>query len=208
VTVQIQTTELSKRFQFQWVLRHVNLCLQSDHIWGIGGGNGSGKSTLVKILSGYLSPTTGDVHWQINDTSISRDMIFRHVAWSAPYTGLVYEYSLQEMFRFQSKFKPWRKNLSWAEFLDILELPAQHDKPLQYFSSGMQQKIQLALAVLADSPYLFLDEPTSYLDAQAKRWFASLLTQNMNDRLIVLASNDPFDLSLCSELLMMDQLKK
>jgi ABC-type multidrug transport system ATPase subunit len=198
VAASIQTSQLSKRFQYQWIFRDLELTLTDAHIWGIAGGNGSGKSTLVKILSGYLSPTLGKVSWLVDDKIISRDDLYRSVSWAAPYTGLIYEFTLTELFAFHTRYKPMRHGLSLQEFLEIIALPGHTSKPLQYFSSGMQQKIQLALAILSDTRFLLLDEPTSYLDQQAKGWFSNLLTTHLTNRLVVIASNDAFDLSFCT----------
>ena len=64
----------------------------------------------------------------------------------------------------------------------------------------MKQKIQLALALMSDTPFLLLDEPTSFLDLNAKSWFSNLLLENKKNRIVVIASNDGFDLGLCDEV--------
>jgi ABC-type multidrug transport system ATPase subunit len=116
---------------------------------------------------------------------------------AAPYTDLINEYTLQEMFEFHIKFKQIKEDIDFKQFESIIELPGQSQKSLQHFSSGMKQKIQIALALLSETPIVLLDEPTSFLDAKAKSWFEKLLVEYKNDRLILLASNDHFDLDQC-----------
>ncbi len=197
---KIQLDNLNKRYGFQWIIRKLSLTLSNDNIHGITGSNGSGKSTLIKILSGYLSPTNGHIYYTINGNSVSVDKIFQHVSLAAPYTDLINEYNLQEMLALHTKFKPFYKPVSYKAFEEIIQLKVHNSKTLNYFSSGMKQKIQLALAILSDTPLLLLDEPTAFLDFQAREWFQNLLIQNRRDRLIIIASNDAFDLKICDKL--------
>lgn len=197
---KIQLDNLNKRYGFQWIIRNLSLTMSNDHIHGITGSNGSGKSTLIKILSGYLTPTNGNIYYNINGNPVSAEKIFQHVALAAPYTDLINEYTLPEMLAFHTKFKPFYKPVSYKEFEEIIRLKVQNTKTLNYFSSGMKQKIQLALAILSDTPVLLLDEPTAFLDIHAREWFQNLLIQNRRDRLIIIASNDTFDLKFCGQL--------
>lgn len=202
---KIELESLGKRYGFQWIIRDLSVNFESHHIYGITGNNGSGKSTLIKILSGYLSPTNGKISYQVNNAAVTVEKIFQHVSLVAPYTDLINEYTLPEMVAFHTKFKPFAVPLSFKEFEDMIQLKVQNNKTLNHFSSGMKQKIQLALAILSNSPILLLDEPTSFLDANARQWFQQLLQNNRRDRLIVIASNDSYDLQLCNQLLNMDK---
>ena len=69
----------------------------------------------------------------------------------------------------------------------------------------MKQKVQLALALMSDTPIILLDEPTSFLDQKNKDWFIALLHENIRDRIVIIASNDADDLSLCKEILNLSQ---
>ncbi len=200
---KINFENLSKRYGFQWIIRSLSAEFTNDAIHGITGNNGSGKSTLIKILSGYLSPTTGTILYTIDDKRIPLEKIFRHVSLAAPYTDLINEYTLEEMVAFHTKFKPFSTNITFKAFEDIIRLKVQKNKPLNHYSSGMKQKIQLALAVLSDTPILLLDEPTSFLDADARQWFQELLIENRRNRLVIIASNDSFDLQCCDTFLNM-----
>jgi ABC-type multidrug transport system ATPase subunit len=65
------------------------------------------------------------------------------------------------------------------------------DKPLHNFSSGMQQRLKLGLAVLSDAPLLLLDEPTSHLDKAGQKWYHELLLGHIHQRTVVIATNEP-----------------
>jgi len=68
----------------------------------------------------------------------------------------------------------------------------------------MKQKIQLALALLSNTPFVLLDEPTAFLDSNAKKWFSAMLNAYTKDRLTIISSNDAFDLEHCSNILVID----
>lgn len=197
---EITIDKLSKRFGYHWIIKDFDANFSSEIIYGIAGSNGSGKSTLVKMISGFLTPTSGQIKYLIDAKEFNAASIFPYISLAAPYTDLINEYTLSEMLTFHQKFKKFRQPITFAEFEQKIRLTGQKDKTLQYFSSGMKQKIQLALAILSDTPILLLDEPTSYLDHDAKAWFKSLLEENTKNRVVIIASNDDYDLELCGKI--------
>jgi ABC-type multidrug transport system ATPase subunit len=68
-------------------------------------------------------------------------------------------------------------------------LEKQLDKPVRNFSSGMKQRLKLALAILSDTALLLLDEPGSNLDTEGLAWFRGLLMEHLEGRTLVVASN-------------------
>lgn len=203
---ELRVHKLSKRFGYQWIIRDFDGIFSSNRIYGIAGNNGSGKSTLIKMFSGFLSPTSGDIRYIVDGKSLQISQIFHFISLAGPYTDLINEFTLQEMFTFHQKFKKLKVPITYKEFEDVIQLTGQKGKLLQHFSSGMKQKIQLALALLSDTPILLLDEPTSFLDKTAKIWFAELIGKHASDRLVFIASNDAFDIGLCSELIDLSSL--
>ena len=201
---EIFVKQLSKRYGYQWVVKDFDSHFQSDKIYGIAGKNGSGKSTLIKMISGYLTPTTGEIQYILDNKRIGVYNIYKYVSLAAPYTDLINEFTLSEMFYFHCKFKKLHKPLTFKEFETVIHLPNQKEKTLQHFSSGMKQKIQLALAILSDTPIILLDEPTSFLDQFNKEWFADLLNNFKNNRIVIIASNDPYDLAICEDVKFVD----
>jgi ABC-type multidrug transport system ATPase subunit len=199
---RIVLDHISKRFDYQWIVKDITYTFSSDVITGITGSNGSGKSTLLKIISGYLSPSNGKIEYYSNKSSaIHNDDVYKHVALAGPYTDVIQEYTLKEMYDFHQYFKPLIGVSEYKEFLDMLQLPPVSNKTISQFSSGMKQKIQIALALLSDTEFLLLDEPTSFLDDNAKQWFVDMLMTNRNDRCVIIASNDRYDLDLCDKKL-------
>ena len=87
------------------------------------------------------------------------------------------------------RFKALRGGIAVDEVARIAMLEKHLDKPVRDFSSGMKQRLKLALAVLSDTSLLLLDEPTSNLDVNGSAWFRELLEKNINERTLVVASN-------------------
>ena len=158
----------------------------------------------MQILSGYLSPSSGSIIYSVSYRNVSAANVYKEVSLVGPYTDVINEFTLREMFLFHFKFKQPVKGVTFQQFEEIIELQKQGNKYLSHFSSGMKQKIQLALALLSNTPFLFLDEPTSFLDRDAKKWFSEMLVTYADDRLTIISSNDPFDLGHCSEVLLLD----
>jgi len=194
--MHIALNKISKRYGYQWILRDVDLTINTGSVLGVNGLNGSGKSTLIKILSGFLSPSEGKIDYTLNAKKISVADVYKSVSWVAPYLSLTDNYTIEEMYKLHSTFKSM-KTKSYKEFVNIIELSSHQNKYLKDFSSGMQQRLQLGLAILTKSPLLLLDEPTSYLDSNAIDWYHNLLQNNINDRTVVIASNDENDLVEC-----------
>jgi ABC-type multidrug transport system ATPase subunit len=196
--MHLELNRISKRYGYQWILRDLDLEISSGSILGINGLNGSGKSTLIKIISGFLSPSDGMIIHSIDNKKINIADVYKSVSWVAPYLSLTDNYTIEEMYNIQAKFKRM-KTESFLEFIDVIDLAEHQLKYIKDFSSGMQQRLQLGLAILSDTPLLLLDEPTSFLDSNAISWYHTLLQKHINDRTVVIASNDSGDLEECNE---------
>ena len=195
----IQLTDAGKRFRFDWIFRRLDYSFESGERYALLGPNGSGKSTLMKVLSGHLSLSKGQIRFLENGKAIDPDNVYRLVSYAAPYIELIEEFTLEETLRFHARLKPLLPGFDTDRLYELLELPKARHKELRFFSSGMKQRVKLALAVCSDTPVLLLDEPTTNLDLNAIAWFKRLVETHAGDRLLVIASNDPGDLELCRE---------
>ena len=79
---------------------------------------------------------------------------------------------------------------------------------IKYFSSGMKQRLKLALAFCSDTPMLMLDEPTSNLDKQGVEWYLGLVQQFAAGRLTIICSNQEHEYSFCTQHLDISDYKK
>lgn len=191
--MDIRLENIGKRFAFQTILKSVNLSLRAGEAIGISGRNGAGKSTLLKMISGYLSPSQGNISYSKEGQNIADDLWFRHYVFTAPYIDLPPYFTVKELLEHYRKFKNVRLQND-SEFIDFCELSNIKNKRIGQFSSGMQQRLSLGLAFNSDVDLYLLDEPTSYLDTHAKEWFHQKLSE-VRSKSVIIASNDHQDFS-------------
>ncbi|MBI1224944.1 MAG: ATP-binding cassette domain-containing protein [Bacteroidetes bacterium] len=199
--MQIKLEQVSKRYRYDWIFKGIDYQLVEGSRTAITGPNGSGKSTLMKVLSGHLSPTKGKVEFVDEGKKIAADEVYRQVSYAAPYIELIEEFSLVEALDFHQKFRPLMASLTTSDVLDLLAFPKAKDKQVRHFSSGMKQRLKLALACCSDSSLLLLDEPTTNLDAQGVDWYLSLTERFIGNRTVVVASNVAVDYGFCGEVI-------
>lgn len=199
VEMKIELHNIAKRYRYEWVLRGVNLHFETGKNYAITGPNGSGKSTLLKILSGHLTPSKGKIQFSLNDSDLSNELIYKQLSYAAPYIDLIEEFTLTEALHFHYNFKPFINNQTPKDIINLLGFKKAQDKAIRYFSSGMKQRLKLALAICSDTQFLLLDEPTATLDRQGVEWYQDLIRQFADNRLVIVASNVEEDFFFCEE---------
>jgi ABC-type multidrug transport system ATPase subunit len=209
----IELNNIGKRFRYEWIFKNLSHSFENGKAYAILGPNGSGKSTLMKILSGHLTPSEGQITFFNNSKKSDNEAIYHLISYAAPYIDLIEELTLTEIIAFHSKFKPLSKNLSGSTsvakvnaLIDILGFQKSKNKEIRFFSSGMKQRLKLALAICSETPFLLLDEPTTNLDAQGVEWYQNLIKNYVRDthsssRLVIIASNIEHDYLFCDEKL-------
>ena len=173
------------------------------------GANGSGKSTLLQIIAGSTSASEGDLSYRHEGDVILPENLFRSISFASPYMELLEELSLVELVRFHAGLKPLRKGIRLEEVPGLAGLDHAKDKQIRYYSSGMKQRLRLALAVLSDTPLLLLDEPCSNLDRKAVQWYQDLVFAHASGRLILVCSNQQeFEYPFCPAQIEMETYKR
>jgi ABC-type multidrug transport system ATPase subunit len=203
----IELNQVSKRFNYDWIFSQLNYSFKSGSVYAVTGHNGSGKSTLLRMIAGHLSPSEGTISYT-DSQPISREEIFRQVSVTAPYIDLLDEFTMEETIQFQARLKPFRRQISVSEVMELSGLHAHRGKALRYFSSGMKQRVKNILAVLAESKILIMDEPTSNLDEAGVTWYNELLKEHRDNRLVVIGSNQPREYIHADAVLDLNQFKQ
>ncbi len=197
----ITLENIGRRFNREWIFRGVEHTFVSGKIYAILGPNGSGKSTLLQVLNGSLTPSVGKISYFFDDNAVEAEDIYQYLSLAAPYLELIEEFTLAEMIDFHFKFKAYKAGINKEIIIDLLAMPGSKNKMIRYFSSGMKQRLKLALAFCADTPMLMLDEPTSNLDAQGVDWYLSLVQKFAQNRLTIICSNQEHEYNFCDEQL-------
>lgn len=188
--MSLSLVNIAKKFKKDWIFRNVNFQFEIPGTYVIKGANGSGKSTLLKLISSYLSPSEGEQKLLLDSKDIAIEDWPKHMAYAAPYFELIEEMYLEEFVDFYIKFKPLTANISKEDLIRIAYLEESKNKQLKNFSSGMKQRLKLALAWLSDVSIILLDEPTSNLDKKGIDWYKNLARENAKNKLVIVCSNN------------------
>jgi ABC-type multidrug transport system ATPase subunit len=197
--LQITATGLGKRFKRDWIFRGLTRTFQPDSATAVLGPNGAGKSTLLNTFSGQLLPTEGTLAYSLAGRTVAVEDVPAHLAYAAPYLELLEELTLLELLQFHTKFKPLRAGISLDKLIGVMYLEKARHQLVREFSSGMKQRLKLALALYADAPLLLLDEPTTNLDTTGVAWYLEHVQATRMGRTLLLSSNVPAEYGFCDE---------
>lgn len=191
----ITVTDLGKRFNREWIFRRLNYQFLPGHTYAITGPNGSGKSTLLQVLWGQMPQTSGTLQYQKGANDLPAEDIFQHISIATPYMDLIEEFTLSEMVNIHFRLKKMRNGLKREDLLPRMYLEDASGKQLINFSSGMKQRLKLALTFYTEADIYFLDEPGTNLDKKAFGWYLQELRQLPQQSVVFIASNNPDEYS-------------
>jgi ABC-type multidrug transport system ATPase subunit len=195
--VKIDTINLGKKFKSEWIFKNLNATFEFKNPTAIIGPNGSGKSTLMQVLANIIPKNIGEIKYLRENSVVLEENIFKKIAYTAPYSELIEEFTLTETILFHIKFKPFRSSIQVSEFIQLIDFQKHADKQIKFFSSGMKQKLKLGLSFYDNSELLFLDEPSSNLDEKTTEWYLEEMRKLINVKTVIISSNDPKEYSFC-----------
>lgn len=204
--MKITLTDAGKRFNRDWIFRHLGYEFLPRQHYAITGPNGSGKSTLLQVIAGAIAISEGVVRYAgISD--IPPDQAYRYLSLSAPYLDLVEEMTAGEFLKFHSAFKPFLPSIGISSILDAVGLVNAEQKQIRFFSSGMKQRLKLAQALFSDTSAILLDEPCTNLDAEGIAIYQRLVRKYGAARLVIVSSNDPQEYDFCEKVINISDYK-
>jgi ABC-type multidrug transport system ATPase subunit len=205
--VSLKLSNIGKKFKNNWVFKNIYLDFNLPGAYAIMGANGSGKSTLLQIISGQLSPTEGRTSLRIKNKEINTENWPKQQVYAAPYFELIEEMFLDEFIDFYIKFKPLQKCFTKDDVIKISYLEDSKKKQIKNFSSGMKQRLKLALAWLTKASVVLLDEPCSNLDEEGIEWYKNMALKYSKDKLVIVCSNNiKAEFFFCKYLLKMENI--
>ena len=187
----IQTVGLTKRYGSVSALSDLDLCVPEGSVFGFLGPNGAGKTTTIRLLLGFIRPTSGSACIQGLDTWRHGVAARRDVGYLVPPEALYLDMSGADQLDYAARLSGRPPVLRQA-FLDGLGLGQDALKRrLGTYSKGMRQKFALTLATQCDPSLLILDEPTDGLDPLVQRAFERLISERRDaGRTVFLSSHD------------------
>lgn len=205
--MQIILDGAGKKYNKEWIFRGLSKSVSSGNPLAVTGPNGSGKSTLMLIIAGWTLPNAGSVTYISDDKTLPPDEWYKQIDFIAPYTELVEELTLSEFLTFHFSFKPISGSLSIKDIIQKSHLEGNEHKFVKHFSSGMKQRLKLALGLYSASPALLLDEPTTNLDQVNKKWYMEEIDAVLRNKLVIIASNQPEEYTFASEFIQIENYK-
>ncbi len=179
-TPAVETTDLVRRFGDFAAVNHVNLRVERGQFFGFLGPNGAGKSTTIKMLTGLLAPTSGQVRVLGRDLAAEPLEVKRRIGVVPEDLNLFERLTGAEMLTFTGRMYGLQRVETaerTRELLALMELDDDPKKLVVEYSHGMKKKLSLACALIHRPDILFLDEPFEGVDALASRTLKDLLQQ-------------------------------
>jgi len=166
----LETRKLTKRYKELTAVDGLSLSIRPGICFGLLGPNGAGKTTTLEMIEGILPPTSGEVLFRGTPVGLG----FREkMGIQFQSTSLPDKLQVGEVFRLFSAF--YEQHADMVELKKLCDLEPIWTQDASQLSGGQRQRLLLALALVNDPEIVFLDEPTTGLDPQARRKFWELV---------------------------------
>ena len=201
----VETFNLVRRFGSFTAVDHINLKVERGRFFGFLGPNGAGKSTTIKMLTGLLSPTAGEIRVMGRDIQREPLEVKRRIGVVPEDLNLFERLTGAEMLAFTGRmYNLPREDISARsrELLELMELAGEPRKLVVEYSHGMKKKLALACALIHRPEILFLDEPFEGVDAIASRTLKDLLSRLTSRGLTVFLTSHVLEIveRLCTDI--------
>jgi len=194
--IVIKTTALNRNFGELRAIRDLSLEVEKGKIYGFLGPNGSGKTTAIRMLTGLLKPSSGEIEVLGNKLPENAEKLRLKIGYMTQKFSLYNDLTVFENLKFVAKIygltaQQQKKRIE--ELLSIYELNPMKEQFAGSMSGGQKQRLALAAAVMHNPELLFLDEPTSAVDPENRREFWEQLFDLSDEGTSILVSTHYMD---------------
>lgn len=204
----IEIENLTKTFGTQTVLSDIFGTFVSGKIYGFVGRNGSGKTVLMKLILGFLKPTSGTI--KVDGKQVGMDSeIPDDIGAIIETPGFLPDYTGFQNLKLLAMIRGKITNEKIRETIRLVGLDPNSKKHVGKYSLGMRQRLGIAQAIMEEPKILLLDEPLNGLDNEGVEEMRKvLLKQKEQGKLIIIASHSKEDIDiLCDEIFRFDHGK-
>ncbi len=189
----VVANQLTRRFGEHLALDRIDLHIAPGETLGLLGANGAGKTTFIRLVTGYLLPTSGEVSVDgFSSVSRSRE-VHRRIGYATETSRIYPELPVQSFLRFMAGSRGMDSAATAQAIERVIarfELEEVVRRPMGHLSKGYQQRVSLAQAFLNDPTLLIVDEPTGGLDPYQQAEVREILRDAQRDRTILLCTHD------------------
>ena len=188
----IEIKNLTKRFAQHTAVDDLSFSVQPGEVLGFLGPNGAGKSTTMKMLTGFLAPTSGSASilgFDIQKDTLKAQQQIGYLPEGAPCYGDMTVRSFLEFIAEVRGFKGAAKRERVAKAVAQVELDAVLEQSIETLSKGFKRRVGLAQAILHDPKVLILDEPTDGLDPNQKHQVRKLIQSLAHNKIVIISTH-------------------
>ena len=196
--------QLEKQYKDVKAVNSVSFDLKAGRCFGLLGPNGAGKTTTIEMMEGILKPTKGGVYFRGNPI----DKRYKsHIGIQFQQTALQEALTVKETLQFFQKL--YKRKMPIGEIIEACSLQEYIDRDNSKLSGGQRQRLLLGIALINDPEIIFLDEPTTGLDPQARYNFWELIRSIKKCGKTIILTTHYMDEAeqLCDEIAIMDKGK-
>jgi len=191
-SLMIEATNLAKRWRNFAAVDDVSFSIPRGQVVAFLGPNGAGKTTTMRLLTGFLAPTSGSARVAGFDVSTQRLEAARRIGYLPENGPLYLDMTPRRLLRFFGEARGMESNRLADRFGQVVALCSLGDvldKPIQKLSRGYRQRVGMAQALLHEPEVLILDEPTSGLDPNQIRDMRRTIRELGRERTILLSTH-------------------
>jgi len=205
--VSIEVKNISKLYGEQKALNDVSFSINSGDIVGFLGPNGAGKSTMMKILTGYIPPSSGDASVCGFDVKEESLKVRANVGYLPEHNPLYLDMYIKEYLQFVAGiYKLDNVKNRVNNMIDMVGLGIEQHKLIGDLSKGYRQRVGLAQALIHDPEVLILDEPTSGLDPNQLEEIRSLIKTIGQEKTVMLSTHIMQEVeAICSRVIIINR---
>ena len=202
--MRLSVDRLSKQYKNKIAVDRVSFTL-SEGVTGLLGANGAGKTTLMRMMTGILVPTSGEI--TADGIAVQTEEYRSLLGYLPQDFGYYPEFTAKEFIQYIAALKGLEKRHAKRktdELLEIVGLSDVANKKIKTFSGGMKQRVGIAQAIVNDPKILILDEPTAGLDPKERVRFRNLIAEIGKNTIVLFSTHIVSDIdSIAKSLLMM-----
>ena len=188
----IRVENLSKNYGPVKAVRSISFDLEDGQVVGFLGANGAGKSTTLKIMTGYISPSSGNVYFDDHNIQDNTSEIQKDIGYLPELNPLYSEMRVHDYLKFISEIRDIPKDRFKPAFQKVVEecgLNAVAHRTIGNCSKGYKQRIGLAAAMIHDPKILILDEPVTGLDPNQIVEIRQLIRKLGKEKIVIMSSH-------------------